>query len=69
MNNARKIRKFMKYVSKIIRTTKMIVMSIFAQINMIYNDLNLKFRRDMTKFSKFITSKKLLTKLKNNKKL
>ena len=69
MNDVRKKRELMKYVLKIIRIAKIIIMSIFAQINMIYNDLNLKFRRDMTKFSKFITSKKLLTKLKNNKKL
>ena len=43
-------------------------MIVFAQIYLIYNELNLKFRRDLSKSIEIIIMKTFLQNMKNNKK-
>ena len=54
MNNVRRRRKFMKFVHVITRAAKTIEITVFVQIFLLYNVLNLKFRRDFTKSTKNI---------------
>ena len=69
MKNARRKRKSMKYVDIIIRAIKTINMIVFVQIYLIYNELNLEFRRDLSKSTKTIIMKIFLQNVKNNKKI
>ena len=57
IKNARRKRESMKYVDIITRAIKIINMTIFAQIYLIYNELNLEFRRDLNKSTKTIIMK------------
>ena len=67
MKNARKHKKFFEFVEIIIRDVKSTMMSIFSQIYLIYNELKLKFRRDLIKFTKNITMNAFLQKLNDKK--
>ena len=59
----------MKYAFIIIKTIKIIDIFIFNQIILIYNDIELKFRRDLFKSSISFIINSCFQKLKNNKKL
>ena len=67
MNDARKKREFMKYALEIIRVAKIINMSIFTQITLIYIGMNLKFQRSFIKFIEIIIMNECLQKLKKKK--
>ena len=69
MKNVRKHKKFFEFVEIIIRDVKSTIMSIFFQIYFIYNELKLKFRRDLIKFTKNITMNAFLQKLNDKKKI
>ena len=69
MKNVRKHRKFFEFAQIIIRKTKSTLMFVFFQIYLIYNDLKLKFKRDLNKSNESITMNFFLQKLKNNKKI
>ena len=69
MKDARRKREFIKYALIIIKTIKTIDMSIFNQITLIYNEIELKFRRDLSKSSKSFIMNSCLQKLKKIKKL
>ena len=69
MKNARRKRKSMKYVDIITRAIKTTNMTIFAQIYLIYNELNFEFRRDLSKSTKVTIMKIFLQNVKNNKKI
>ena len=68
MKNTRRKREFMKYAFIIIKAIKIINISIFNQITFIYNEIKLKFRRDLFKSSKNFIMNSCFQKLKNNKK-
>ena len=69
MKNTRQKREFIKYVLIIIKAIKIIDMLIFNQITFIYNEIELKFRRDLFKSSKSFTMNSCFQKLENNKEL
>ena len=51
MKNARKLRKSKKYAQRIIRLTKSAqIKSVFNQLNIIYNGVEVKLRRDLRRF-------------------
>ena len=68
MKNARQKRESMKYIDIITRVIKTINIIMFAQIYLIYNKLNLEFRRNLNKSTKTIIMKFFLQNVKNNKK-
>ena len=56
MKNARRLRKSKKYVQKIIKFVKSIeINSIFNQLNVIYNDIKVKLKKDFRRFLNSIT--------------
>ena len=57
IKNVRRKRESMKYVDIITRAAKITNMTMFAQIYLIYNELNLEFRRDLNKSTKTIIMK------------
>ena len=69
IKNVRRKRESMKYVDIITRAAKITNMTMFAQIYLIYNELNLEFRRDLNKSTKVIIMKIFLQNVKNNKKI
>ena len=69
MKNVRKHKEFFEFAQIIIRKIKSTLMSIFSQIYLIYNDLKLKFRRDLNKSNENITMNVFLQELKDNKKI
>ena len=69
MKNARRRREFMKFAHVIIRATKTIKIIVFVQIFLLYNALNLKFRRNFIKSTKNTTIETFLQEMKNNKKI
>ena len=69
MNDAKRKRESMKYAHIITRAAKITDMIVTAQIFLIFNDLNLKFRRDLSKITNNITMKTFLQNMKNNKKI
>ena len=69
MENARKHREFFEFAQIIIREVKSTLMSVFSQIYLIYNDLKLKFRRDLSKSSESTTMNAFLQELKDNKEI
>ena len=69
MKNARKHRKLFEFVEIIIRDVKSTMMSVFSQIYLIYNELKLKFRRDLIKSTKNTTMNAFLQKLDDKKKI
>ena len=68
MKNVRRKRESMKYALEIIKTAKIIEMSMFSQVTLIYIDLKLKFQRNMTKSTEITTMNDCVQQLKNNKK-
>ena len=52
MKNVRKHKEFFDFVEIIVREAKSIMMSIYSQLYFIYNELKLKFRRDLAKSTK-----------------
>lgn len=55
MNNVKRSKKLRKYAQKVIRTAKSAKMNfIFNQLNIIYNDIDVKFRRDFRRLSNVI---------------
>ena len=62
MKNARRKRKVIKYVNVITQIIKITNMTILAQIYLNYNELNLEFRRDLSKSTKIIIMKIFLQK-------
>ena len=69
MKNARKYREFFDFVEIIIRETKSIMMSIYSQLYLIYNELKLKFRRDLTKSTKNTIMNEFLQQLDDKKEI
>ena len=69
IKNARRKRKFIKYIHVIIRVVKAAKIIIHAQIFFFYNNLKLEFRCDLTKLTNNITIKTFLQNIKNNKKI
>ena len=69
MKNVRKHREFFEFVQIIIRKVKSTLMFVFFQIYLIYNDLKLKFKRNLNKSNENITMNFFLQELKNNKKI
>ena len=69
IKNVRRRQKFMKFVYVIIRATKIIEIIVFVQIFLLYNALNLKFRRNFIKSTKNTTIETFFQKMKNNKKI
>ena len=69
MKDARKHKEFFEFVEIIIRDVKSTMMSVFSQIYLIYNELKLKFRRDLIKSTKNITMNAFLQKLNDKKKI
>ena len=57
MKNVRRKRESIKYVDIITRAIKTTNITMFAQIYLIYNELNLEFRRDLNKSTKAIIMK------------
>ena len=68
MKNVRRKRKSIKYVNTITRAIKIINITIFFQIYLIYNKLNFEFYRDLSKSIKTIIMKIFLQNMKNNQK-
>ena len=69
MKNARKHRKLFDFVEIIVREIKSIMMSIYSQLYLIYNELKLKFRRDLTKSTKNIIMNEFLQQLDDKKEI
>ena len=70
MNDARKNREPRKYAQIIIRTAKSIeIISIFNQLYMIYNELNVKFQRDLVWSTQDTILNSLDQQLNDNKKI
>lgn len=70
VKNARRHRKLREYAFKILWAVKFAKLkSIFNQIAIIYNNLNIEFRRDLTKSINVKTLKKFLKKMNNFKKI
>ena len=69
MNDVKRKREFIKYAHIITRAMKTIDMIVIAQIFLIFNDLNLKFRRNLIKIIDNITMKTFFQNMKNNKKI
>ena len=69
MKNARRHRKLREYAFKILRTVKSIELkSISNQVTIIYSDLNIEFRRDLTKSITVIALKFFLKEMNDFKK-
>ena len=69
MKNARKHKKSFDFVEIIIKNVKSIMMSIYSQLYLIYNELKLKFRRDLIKSTKKTTMNEFLQQLDDKKKI
>ena len=69
IKNARRKRESMKYIDIITRAIKTTNMTMFVQIYLIYNELNLEFRRNLNKSTKITIMKIFLQNVKNNKKI
>ena len=69
MNDVKRKREFIKYVHIITRAIKIINMIVIVQVFLIFNDLNLKFRRHLIKIIDNITMKFFFQNMKNNKKI
>ena len=69
MNDVKRRREFSKYVHIINKTIKFIVMNIYSQFWFIYNDLNTKFQRDVTKSIEHTNMNDFLQKMKKSKKI
>ena len=64
INDIKRRREFSKYIHIVNKTTKFIVMNIYSQFWFIYNDLNTKFQRDVTKSIEYIDINVFLQKIK-----
>ena len=64
MNNVKRRKKSIKYAQIIIRTVKSAKMSMYNQIYLIYNELDLKFRKNLSISLKFIDMNIFFFKLK-----
>ena len=69
MKDDRRRRKFSKYAHVIIKTAKFIVMNVYSQLWLIYNDLNIEFRRDVRKSIEHIDLNVFLQEMKNVKEI
>ena len=69
MNDARRRRKLFKYVQIIIKAVKITRMSIFNQLTLIFNESNVKFQRDVSKFNDELNLNSFLQIMKNKKKI
>ena len=69
MNDVRRRRELNEYVQIIIRATRSIEMFNYNQIYLIYNDLNLEFRRDLHTFSDAIDMHSFLNEIEKKKKI
>ena len=70
MKNARRNRKFREYAFKILRTIKFAKLkSISNQVAIIYNDFDIKFRRDFTKSINVITLESFFKEMNDFKKI
>ena len=69
MNDARRRRELNEYAQIIIRAARSAEMSTYNQIYLIYNGLNLEFRRDLHISSDVIDMHSFLNELKNKKKI
>ena len=69
MNDARRKREPMKYAHIITRTAKATDMIVTAQIFLIFNGLDLKFRRDLSKITDNTTMKTFFQDMKDNKEI
>ena len=69
MNDARRRRKSIEYAQVIIRTVKSADISIYNQIFLIYNDLNLEFRKNLSLLIDSTNMNIFLIEMKNKKKI
>ena len=69
MKNVRKHKELFDFVEIIIREVKSIMMSIYSQLYLIYNELKLKFRRDLIKSTKNTIMNDFLQQLDNKKEI
>ena len=69
MKNVRKHKKLFDFVEIIVRETKSIMMSIYSQLYLIYNELKLKFRRDLAKSTKNTIMNEFLQQLDDKKEI
>ena len=69
MNDVRRRCEFNEYVQTIIKAARFAEMSIYNQIYLIYNELNLKFRRNLHTSFKAIDMHFFLNKIEKKKKI
>ena len=69
MKDIRRRREFIEYAQIITRVTWSIEMSIYNQIFLIYNELDLEFRRDLNLSSESTNMNTFLTQIKNKKEI
>ena len=69
IKNVRKHKKSFDFVKIIIKNVKSIIMSIYSQFYLIYNELKLKFRRNLIKSTKKITMNEFLQQFDDKKKI
>ena len=69
MNDAKRRKESIEYAQIIIRVVKSAKMSVYNQIYLIYNELNLKFRRDLSISLKFIDMNSFISKLNVKKEI
>ena len=69
MKNARRRRELTKYAQVITRVARFVDISIYNQIFLIYNELDLEFRRDLSLSSDSTNMNTFLTQMKNKKKI
>ena len=69
MNNAKRRKESIEYAQIITRAVKSADMSTYNQIYLIYNELDLKFRKNLFLFTKFTDMNTFLSKLKTKKEI
>lgn len=68
VENAQKHRESRKYAQKIIKLIKLIEINlVFNQLNIIYNNINVKFKQNFRRFINIITLNKYFNKFYNFK--
>ena len=69
MENARKHRESFDFAEIIVRGAKSTMMSVYSQLYLIYNELKLKFRRDLAKPTEDTTMDEFLQQLDDKKEI
>ena len=69
INDVKRRKKSIEYAQIIIRVVKSAKMSVYNQIYLIYNELNLKFRRNLSISLKFIDMNSFISKLNVKKEI